>query len=53
MHTTGGLNTKATESPPQAQQGFVEPTPDNYVHNQRLSIEELSLTLHTGLSAAQ
>ena len=53
MHTTGGLSIRATESPPQAQQGFAEPTPNNYVQNQRLSKEELSLTLPTGLSTAQ
>ena len=26
MYTTGGLSTRMTESPPQAQQGFAEPT---------------------------
>ena len=26
MNTTGGLSVRATESPPQAQQGFAEPT---------------------------
>ena len=38
MYTTGGLSTGTTESPPQAQQGFAEPTLDPYV-------EVLSLTL--------
>ena len=37
----------ATESPPQAQQGFAEPTLDTYVQPQD-SVERLSwLTLHT------
>ena len=31
---------------------LAEPTLNNYVHNSRLSLEELSLTLHTGLSTA-
>ena len=52
MYTPGGLSIRTTESPPQAQQRFAEPTPNNYVHNSRLSIEELSLTLRTGLSTA-
>ena len=26
MYNTGGLSTRVTESPPQAQQGFAEPT---------------------------
>ena len=32
MYTTGELSIRTTEPPPQAQQGFAEPTLDNYVH---------------------
>ena len=33
IYTTEGLRIKATESPPQAQQRFAEPTPNNYVQH--------------------
>ena len=42
MYTTGGLSTRVTESPQQAQQGFAEPTLDTYVQPQD-SVEGLSL----------
>ena len=42
MYTTGGLSTRVTESPPQAQQGFAEPTLDTYVQSQD-SVKVLSL----------
>ena len=45
MSTTGGLSTGVTESPPQTQQGFAEPTLATYVQPQD-SVEGLSLT-HT------
>ena len=38
MYTTGGLSTRATESPPQAQQGFADPTAsesDSLPHSSR------------------
>ena len=34
MYTTGGLSIGVTESPPQVQQGFAEPTLDTYVQQQ-------------------
>ena len=40
--TTGGLSIRVTESPPQAQQGFAEPTLDTYAQPQD-SVEGLSL----------
>ena len=40
--TTGGLSFRVTESPPQAQQGFAEPTLDTYAQPQD-SVEGLSL----------
>ena len=38
MYTTGGLSASVTESPPQAQQEFAEPTLELYVQPDRLSI---------------
>ena len=49
MYTAGGPSIRTTESPPQAQQGFAEPTLNNYcMYSTQASVEELSLTLHTG-----
>ena len=42
MYTTGGLSTRVTESPPEAQQGFAELTQDTYVQPKD-SVEGLSL----------
>ena len=45
MYTSGGLSTGVTETPPQTQQGFAEPTLETYVQP-RDSVEGLSRT-HT------
>ena len=48
MYTTGGLSTRVTESPPQAQQGFAGPTLELMYVQTLDSAEGLSrLTLHT------
>ena len=45
MYTTGGLSTRVTGSPPQAQQGFAEPTLETYV--QPLDSVERMSWVHT------
>ena len=48
MYTTGGLSTRETESHPQAQQVFSEPTLDTYVQPQdSVEVPSLAHTPHS------